>query len=118
MRQVFDLIERVARTSVSVTFVGETGTGKDVLANATHLESPRARAPFVVFDCGAVAANLALGSVATSWTVDKVGDFNGDARADILWRNTAGTAAIWLMNGATVIGTSGLGTIPTSWSTQ
>jgi DNA-binding NtrC family response regulator len=59
MRQVFDLIERMAPTGVSLTFVGETGTGKDVLATTTHLASPRAGGPFVVFDCGAVAANLA-----------------------------------------------------------
>jgi transcriptional regulator with PAS, ATPase and Fis domain len=42
-----------------VTLVGETGTGKDVLAHALHDNSARAGSPFVVFDCGAVAANLA-----------------------------------------------------------
>ena len=59
MHEVFDVLERFARTDVSVTFIGETGAGKDVLAHALHEESARARAPFVVFDCGAVAANLA-----------------------------------------------------------
>jgi transcriptional regulator with GAF, ATPase, and Fis domain len=41
-----------------VTLIGETGTGKDVLARALHARSARAQNPFVVFDCGAVAANL------------------------------------------------------------
>ena len=59
MHEVFDVLERFAPTDVSVTFIGETGAGKDVLAHALHEESARARAPFVVFDCGAVAANLA-----------------------------------------------------------
>jgi transcriptional regulator with PAS, ATPase and Fis domain len=38
--------------------LGETGSGKDVLARAVHARSPRAERPFVVFDCGAVAPNL------------------------------------------------------------
>ncbi len=59
MRETLLLLERVARTEVTVTLVGETGAGKDVLATAIHAESARASGPFVVFDCGAVAANLA-----------------------------------------------------------
>jgi two-component system, NtrC family, response regulator GlrR len=59
MHEVFDALERFAKTEVSVTLVGETGAGKDILAHALHSESGRASGPFVVFDCGAVAANLA-----------------------------------------------------------
>jgi transcriptional regulator with PAS, ATPase and Fis domain len=58
MHNVFSVIERLAQTTVTVTLMGETGCGKDVLAHALHAESPRSRGPFVVFDCGAVAANL------------------------------------------------------------
>src|SRR5262245_45274432 len=58
MHEVFDLLDRFARTSVTLTLLGETGTGKDVVAHALHTESERANGPFVVFDCGAVAANL------------------------------------------------------------
>src|SRR5687768_12205021 len=36
MQQVFDLVERLARTDVTVTLIGETGTGKDVIAHAIH----------------------------------------------------------------------------------
>jgi transcriptional regulator with PAS, ATPase and Fis domain len=58
MHPVFDALERLARTDVSVTLVGETGVGKDVLAHALHQESARGCRPILVFDCGSVAANL------------------------------------------------------------
>ncbi len=59
MQAVFELVTRFAPTEVSITVLGETGTGKDVLAHVIHERSARARGPFVVFDCGAVAASLA-----------------------------------------------------------
>jgi two-component system, NtrC family, response regulator HydG len=59
MCAVFDLLQPLARAEVTVTLIGETGTGKDVLARIIHQNSARASGPFVVFDCGAVAANLA-----------------------------------------------------------
>jgi DNA-binding NtrC family response regulator len=59
MQDVFEVLERVARTEVTVSFLGETGSGKDVLARALHEQSSRSEGPFVIFDCGAVAANLA-----------------------------------------------------------
>jgi DNA-binding NtrC family response regulator len=59
MRRVFELIEPLARAEVSITLMGETGTGKDVLARTIHNHSLRSSGPFVVFDCGAVAQNLA-----------------------------------------------------------
>ena len=59
MRRVVGVVARLAPTELTMTLIGETGTGKDVLAHALHEHSARANAPFVVFDCGAVAANLA-----------------------------------------------------------
>jgi DNA-binding NtrC family response regulator len=58
MRQVFSLLERIAPTDLTITILGETGTGKDVLARAVHKNSSRRNGPFVVFDCGAVAPTL------------------------------------------------------------
>jgi DNA-binding NtrC family response regulator len=58
MRQIFGVLERIAPTDLTVTLIGQTGTGKDVFARSIHKASPRARGPFVVFDCGAVAPNL------------------------------------------------------------
>ncbi len=59
MQKVLGVLSRLAPTELTVTLIGETGTGKDVLAHAIHEHSQRATGPFVVFDCGAVAANLA-----------------------------------------------------------
>jgi DNA-binding NtrC family response regulator len=56
---MFDALSRFARTDVTVTLIGETGVGKDVIAHALHEQSERAARPMVVFDCGSVAANLA-----------------------------------------------------------
>ena len=59
MQRVFATLSRLAPTELTITLTGETGSGKDVLAQAVHEHSARASAPFVVFDCGAVAPNLA-----------------------------------------------------------
>jgi DNA-binding NtrC family response regulator len=58
MKAVFALLGRLAPSEVSITLLGETGTGKDVLARGVHELSPRAAGPFVVFDCGAITATL------------------------------------------------------------
>jgi transcriptional regulator with PAS, ATPase and Fis domain len=59
MHDVFDILDRFARTDVTVTLSGETGVGKDILAHELHNQSARSDGPMVVFDCGSVAANLA-----------------------------------------------------------
>lgn len=58
MHAVFDLVERLSVSDVTVTILGETGAGKDVFAHAIHDKSRRATGPFTVFDCGAVPPNL------------------------------------------------------------
>jgi DNA-binding NtrC family response regulator len=58
MRQIFALLARLAPSDLTITLLGATGTGKDVLARGIHKRSPRAAGPFVVFDCGAVAPTL------------------------------------------------------------
>jgi DNA-binding NtrC family response regulator len=58
MRRLYPLCERLAMTDVPVILEGETGTGKEQLAEALHEASPRANAPFVVYDCTAVPPNL------------------------------------------------------------
>ncbi|MEZ4225246.1 MAG: sigma 54-interacting transcriptional regulator [Polyangiaceae bacterium] len=58
MRQLYAVLERVAVSDISLLVEGETGTGKDVVAESIHRESSRRDEPFVVFDCGAVAREL------------------------------------------------------------
>jgi len=58
MLAVFELIEKVAPSHVSVLVQGETGTGKELVARALHDESPRRAKPFLAENCAAVPANL------------------------------------------------------------
>jgi DNA-binding NtrC family response regulator len=59
MRRVFGVLERIAPTALSVLILGETGTGKEVVAKAIHDASPRKARPFVVVDCGSIPPTLA-----------------------------------------------------------
>ncbi|HSN92268.1 MAG TPA: sigma 54-interacting transcriptional regulator, partial [Anaeromyxobacteraceae bacterium] len=58
MRQVFEMVERVAPSDVAVTILGETGTGKELVARAIHHRSPRREAPFIPVNCSAIAESL------------------------------------------------------------
>ncbi|WXA91505.1 sigma-54 dependent transcriptional regulator [Pendulispora brunnea] len=58
MRRLYPLLQRVAASDVPVIIEGETGTGKEVLAESIHAQSRRSRGPFIVFDCTAVSPNL------------------------------------------------------------
>jgi transcriptional regulator with GAF, ATPase, and Fis domain len=58
LRTIFGVLERIAPTDAAVLLLGETGTGKDVLARSIHQQSPRRAAPFVIVDCGAVSYSL------------------------------------------------------------
>ncbi|MGH7312418.1 MAG: sigma-54-dependent transcriptional regulator, partial [Candidatus Rokuibacteriota bacterium] len=58
MRDVLDLVARVAPTDATVLVRGESGTGKELIAKAIHHASPRARGPFVAVNCGAVPETL------------------------------------------------------------
>ena len=58
MRHVFAVLERVAPTDSAVLVQGETGTGKELVAEALHAASPRAGGPFVICDLGALPRSL------------------------------------------------------------
>ncbi|MCP4676363.1 MAG: FHA domain-containing protein [Deltaproteobacteria bacterium] len=58
MKTVLALLRKVASTGTTVLLRGETGVGKSALARAVHEEGPRAKKPFVVFDCASVAPTL------------------------------------------------------------
>lgn len=58
MREVFETIQQVAPTDVDVLILGETGTGKELVARSIHELSRRASNPFIPVDCGAIPDNL------------------------------------------------------------
>lgn len=58
MAHFLQLLERVARATVSVLLLGESGTGKEMAARVIHELSPCAREPFVVLDCGSTQPTL------------------------------------------------------------
>lgn len=58
MQRLHGVATRVARGTIAVLLVGETGTGKEVLAEAMHEHSPRASKPYVILDCTTLPANL------------------------------------------------------------
>ncbi len=58
MARFLELLERVARATVSVLLLGESGTGKEKAARILHDLSPRAKGPFVVVDCGSTQPTL------------------------------------------------------------
>lgn len=80
--QLQEHIDLIAPTDMSVIITGETGTGKEFVANAIHLKSKRADKAFVAIDCGALGKELAgselFGHVKGSFTgamSDKAGSF-------------------------------------------
>jgi len=58
MQAVFDLARSAARTSSTILILGESGSGKEVMARAIHAESPRANGPFVDVSCAALTESL------------------------------------------------------------
>ncbi|MCA1664793.1 MAG: sigma 54-interacting transcriptional regulator [Myxococcales bacterium] len=90
MRELFTLLERVSTSEEPVLIEGETGTGKELCAEAIHRASPRARGPLVVCDLAGVPRTLIeselFGHVKGAFTgaaVDRVGAFESAHRGTV-----------------------------------
>ncbi|WP_462325805.1 sigma-54 interaction domain-containing protein [Desulfoplanes sp.] len=58
MDKIFEILPVIAQTDSSVLITGETGTGKDLVAESVHQHSSRAKGPFIKVNCGALPENL------------------------------------------------------------
>src|SRR5206468_3295072 len=92
MLRLFADIERVAATPSSVLVVGESGTGKERVAEAIHARSPRANAPLVTIDCGALPSAL----LASELFGHERGAFTGADRVHIGAFERAGDGTVFL----------------------
>jgi DNA-binding NtrC family response regulator len=58
MRELFARLDKLAQSDATVLITGETGVGKELVAESLHDYSPRKKGPFVVLDCGSIPQNL------------------------------------------------------------
>lgn len=58
MKELFELVERIAKSTITVLIQGETGVGKEVVAEALHTKSDRANQPLVSLNCAALTETL------------------------------------------------------------
>ena len=58
MQKIIDMVNRVANSKANILLTGESGVGKDVMANYIHKRSSRAENSFIVINCGAIPENL------------------------------------------------------------
>jgi transcriptional regulator with PAS, ATPase and Fis domain len=79
MREVFDRIRRFAQCDVPVLISGETGTGKELAAQAVHQRSSRKKGPFIAINCAALPASL----IASELFGYEKGAFTGAVRRKI-----------------------------------
>lgn len=89
MKQVFALIQRVAPTEATVMIMGESGAGKELVAECIHMLSHRAQGPLVAINCGSIPASLIEAEL---FGYEK-GSFTGASRshAGVFERATGGT---------------------------
>jgi pyruvate/2-oxoglutarate dehydrogenase complex dihydrolipoamide acyltransferase (E2) component len=66
---------------------------------------------------GATRTGSNIGALSTSWSVERIADYGGDGRADILIRNSSGQLYLFEMNGNTRTG-SNIGALSTTWAVE
>jgi VCBS repeat protein len=134
-RDYYNAVSASAQISPTIPFNGTTGMGFGTLANrpttcTTNTLETGGGVGYFAIDQGA-QGTLYRCSATNTWTVHytpytyphplvigsvAAHDFDGDGKSDIAWRDTSGNTAVWLMNGAQLAQSAGIGTAPTTWS--
>jgi two-component system response regulator AtoC len=92
MRELYGLAEKVARGTINVLILGETGAGKEILAERVHQASPRAAGPFVCMNCAALSDSLLESEL---FGYDK-GAFTGALQAKVGLLEAASSGTLFL----------------------
>jgi hypothetical protein len=105
--------------SGNLAHVSEAVLGSDLMSPNMNrgVNAHISQLDFAILQDTGIAMGALIGSnPGPSWHIKGAGDFDGDGKADVLWQNDSGQAAIWLMNGTAVLGTSLAGSNPDpSW---
>jgi two-component system, NtrC family, response regulator AtoC len=92
MRDLYALADRVAASAINVLVIGETGSGKELLAETLHRRSPRASHPFVCINCAALSESL----LESELFGHERGAFTGAVGARVGLLETAGQGTVFL----------------------
>jgi two-component system nitrogen regulation response regulator NtrX len=92
MRRIMAQVERVAASETRICILGETGTGKELVARTLHEHSPRASGPFIALNCAAVPAEL----IESELFGHEKGSFTGAASRHLGKFEQAGRGTIFL----------------------
>jgi hypothetical protein len=102
------------QTTTKLPSVASDFSGKRTSAVLWRNSSTGGNAIWTV-DKGAVTTTSNLQSAGSTWQAAGIGDFNGDGKADILWRDNSGAVVAWLMDNTNVAQMGSLASVPTSW---
>ena len=92
LRSVLERVQLVARSDVPILILGETGTGKEVIARSIHNRSPRSAAPFIRVNCGAIPPEL----IDSQLFGHERGSFTGAAETRAGWFERADGGTLFL----------------------
>ena len=102
----------------SIPTARATATSTRTCAATSSGATTTAPSPPGTWTAPQVLSTQGFANAPNDWHLIDTGDFNGDARSDLLWRHDGGTVGTWHMNGATVISTQAFANAPLDWHIQ
>jgi len=114
---IFDAATFVVQSRSTGTLSNAHSVAVDPLTNAAYVPTSSAATSGLCSSKGAVDANGCILVYTPQTQVSAAThDFNGDGKSDVLWHDTSGNVAMWLMNGSTVSSSTFIGNVATTWS--